>query len=402
MRGSHVHLLTRNSELEILATKKHKNQQNSLSILMTIQNPSRSLETSETTWGSAISESTETKSLVSVVLPQEVTRAAQERAAVLRGAPQPAGKKAFTEIDPNENQRAWELESRRYLRECIGPSVAELFSAFALCKNSLHLRGLPGEELPPKAPYTGRSNFTQIPQTLMNVFGVISLMGGHAFAYSTENHGNTIRDVVARSDAEFELSSQGWRHALPWHMDGAFRPILETELSNAPDLAKAPRWLVFGVVYGSGEVPLIFIPVDAVLQHLSKSEIQALCQPEFDVHSSASFSPARICSGLPILVPNKRGGYFSRFNQIRCFGTTAAGRNALTSFSQILHEPEIHYRVDLQPGDVVVLDNWASLHMRVAYSPHWNGVDRWLVRVYAAQSEQDGVPVGPSNPRIWK
>ena len=69
-------------------------------------------------------------------------------------------------------------------------------------------------------------------------------------------------------------------------MDGAFRPILTTELNNAPGLAKAPRWLVFGVINGSHingsrEVPLTFIPLDAVLQRLSKSEIQALCQPEF-------------------------------------------------------------------------------------------------------------------------
>lgn len=382
---------------------------------MTIQILSRRLETtagnmgvpkalaSVTTWGSAtISESTETKSLVSVVLPQEVTSAAQERAAVLRGVPHRTGKKTFPEIEPNENQVTWELESRRYLRDCIGPSISELFSAFASCKNSLHLRGLPGEELPPTAPYTGYSDFRQIPQTLMNIFGVISLMGGYAFAYSSENHGNTIRDVVARPDAEFELSSQGWGNALPWHMDGAFRPILTTELNNVPDLAKAPRWLVFGVIYGSREVPLTFIPLDAVLQRLSKSDIQALCQPEFDIHSSASFSPARISYGLPILVPDKHGGYFSRFNQIRCFGTTAAARNALTSFSQILHEPEIHYRIDIEPGDVVVLDNWTSLHMRLAYSPHWNGMDRWLVRVYAAQSQQDGVPVCPTNPRIWK
>lgn len=382
---------------------------------MTIQILTRPLETtaanldvpkvlaSVTAWGSTtISELTERKSLVHVVLPQEVTRAAQERAAVLRRAAHRADKRTFPEIEPNENQLKWELESGSYLRDCIGSSISELFSAFASCKNSLHLRGLPGEEFPPGAPYTGHSNFRQIPQTLMNVFGVISLMGGYAFAYSSENHGNTIRDVVARSDAEFELSSQGWRNDLPWHMDGAFRPILTTELNNAPDLAKAPRWLVFGVIYGSREVPFTFIPVDAVVQRLSKSEIQVLCQPEFDVHSSASFSPPRISYGLPVLVPDNRGGYFSRFNQIRCFGTTAPARNALTSFSQILHEPEIHYRIELEPGDVVVLDNWTSLHMRLAYSPHWNGMDRWLVRVYAAQSQQDGVPVCPTNPRIWK
>src|SRR5262245_25852017 len=98
-------------------------QSNSQRILMTIQILSRRLETtagnmdvrktlaSVTTWGSAISELTETKSLVSVVLPQEVTSAAQERAAVLLGVPHRSGKKTFPEIEPNENQVTWELES---------------------------------------------------------------------------------------------------------------------------------------------------------------------------------------------------------------------------------------------------------------------------------------------------
>jgi hypothetical protein len=237
--------------------------------------------------------------------------------------------------------------------------------------------------------------------TLTNMFGIVNLMNACAFAYASENDGQVVRDVVARSDAIDELSSQGWGSELPWHMDGAFRPLIERKLVALSDLSQAPRWLVFGVIYGSREVPLTFVSVEDVLARLSKRDINALCQPEFDVHSSASFSPPRVTRGLSILIPEENGHYFSRFNQIRCFGTTDSARKALSAFSEVLLEPEIRYRIDIEAGDVVVLDNWRSLHMRLAYLPHWNGMDRWLLRIYAARSQRLGIPYRAESRRIW-
>src|SRR5207247_1701635 len=103
--------------------------------------------------------------------------------------------------------------------------------------------------------------------------GVLGLMGAQSFAYATENAGHVMRDVVARTDARHERSSQGWGEELPWHMDGAFRPMVESATSA---LSPAPRWLVFGVIYDTPRVPLTFISVDGVLKQLRRRDVLTL------------------------------------------------------------------------------------------------------------------------------
>lgn len=358
-------------------------------------------------WGSALAapSGVPTKSLGAVKFPASVTEGARKIVAALKLNGETSSghlNGAFLRKDPNVNPILWEMESGNCLRELMGPSLTELYSAFSSTKNFLHIRGLPAEDSPPLAPYHGHSTYLEVPITLMNMFGIVSLMNGCAFAYTSENDGLIVRDVVARSAARDELSSQGWRYELPWHMDGAFRPLTEKDLFPVSDLSQAPRWLVFGIIYGSREVPLTFVSVEDVLERLSQSDIAALCQPEFDVHSSASFSPSRVTRGISILIPDENGGYYSRFNQIRCCGTTVAARKALAAFSEVLLDPEIRYRIDIEAGDVVVLDNWRSLHMRLAYLPQWNGMDRWLLRIYAAQSQPLDIPFRNDSGRVWK
>jgi L-asparagine oxygenase len=332
--------------------------------------------------------------LAVITFPESVTRLARRRANLLDRTQESM---AFLDVDPNLCPRLWEDGSGHYLKQLIGSSMAELQSAFYFSRNVLHIKGLTPEHKRPSTPYGGHSLFSDIPTTLMNVFGTVRLMAARSFAYATENDGLVVRDVVARKDAGNEHSSQGWAYELTWHMDGAFRPLTE-----GGSLSPCPRWLVFGVIFNTPNIPITFAALDEVLNRLGPSDIEMLSRPEFEVHSPESFLAQVVRTSVPILIPDGAGGYFSRFNKTKCFGRTPAARAALDSFADVLLEPGIRRNVELTPGDVIVLDNWRSLHMREAYTPSWNGTDRWLVRVYASPAFQAGFPQYIDKPHIWR
>ncbi|KWF00509.1 hypothetical protein WL80_02635 [Burkholderia ubonensis] len=310
------------------------------------------------------------------------------------------GRFAFLRHDPDAFPRAWEAGCGRLLTGMLGASLGELTAALSSMRNVLRIRGLPGELDPPASPYTGVSHWPEICRTLINVFGTVHLMHACAFAYAAENGGRLVRDVVARADARHEYSSQGWAQVLPWHMDGAFRPLTDGR-AFAASLSAAPRWLVFGVIYDTPSVPMVFASLDEILARLTPDDIAALCRPEFDVRSSDSFDRTHLTRAVSLLLPDGEGGYYSRFNQLHCTGTTAGAQRALGALSAALSADDIPYRLDIAAGDVVVLDNWRTLHMRSAYTPRWDGADRWLVRVYASPDERDGIPLAAATPRVW-
>jgi len=303
-------------------------------------------------------------------------------------------------VDPNDDPELWERESGRRLRALLGSTADRVRSAMATNRSVVRISGLPRDPSPPPSPYHDESRWREIPITLANVFGAVDLLNARSFAYSQENRGRVVRNVVARIDARDEYSSQGWGRDLGPHMDDAFRAVGEPE--RPLDQAPAPRWLVFGVIYDRPRVPLSIAAVDEVVKRLATRDVEALCRPEFDVKSPASFGGPQVAHGLPILISDGRGGWFSRFDCLNCAGTTAAASNALDALSELLATPDVWEDVDLHCGDVIILDNFRALHMRSEYTPRWDGSDRWLIRLYAVPKSFRGVPDHAGVPHAWK
>lgn len=312
-------------------------------------------------------------------------------AAALRAAPPLLDDAAFA-TDPNDEPARWESAGALRLCTVARTAVAHICGSAAARTNVIRVGGLADEPDPPPSPYRDTPDYSRLRSTLAGMFGVIGLIGAHAFAYATENGGRILRDVVAREDSGDEYSSHGWGRDLPWHMDAAFRPLDEEELVRVTGLSPAPRWLVFGVVYGDRDTPLTFASVDEAVLRLSERHVEALCRADFEARSPASCCAPRTTSGVAMLQRDAEGGYFSRFNALVCSATSAAGRAALAALAAELRDPALHHTVPLVAGDVVVLDNWRSLHTRPAYRPRWDGTDRWLIRVYAAPNGGPAIP----------
>jgi L-asparagine oxygenase len=57
----------------------------------------------------------------------------------------------------------------------------------------------------------------------------------------------------------------------------------------------------------------------------------------------------------------------------------SAGR-AMASLREALEE--VTNTVYFEPGDMVIVDNRVALHGRTAFEPRYDGLDRWLHRVF--------------------
>ncbi|GGV01232.1 hypothetical protein GCM10010495_10340 [Kitasatospora herbaricolor] len=61
-------------------------------------------------------------------------------------------------------------------------------------------------------------------------------------------------------------------------------------------------------------------------------------------------------------------------------------RAALAALSKALDE--VTEAVHLQPGDLMIVDNFRTTHARTPFTPRWDGKDRWLHRMYIRTDRQ--------------
>ena len=63
---------------------------------------------------------------------------------------------------------------------------------------------------------------------------------------------------------------------------------------------------------------------------------------------------------------------------------TEPGEAAMRALRALFTEHALTHR--LLPGDLAVVDNRVTVHGRTAFTPHYDGRDRWLQRTFATQN----------------
>lgn len=67
---------------------------------------------------------------------------------------------------------------------------------------------------------------------------------------------------------------------------------------------------------------------------------------------------------------------------------TPEAKHALAMLSTALDE--VTEAVKLTPGDLIIIDNYRTTHARTPFTPRWDGIDRWLHRMYIRVPERMG------------
>lgn len=212
------------------------------------------------------------------------------------------------------------------------------------------------------------------------VLGLLAMcLTGDAFSWSTLQDGRLIHNVVPIEGDETEQSGHG-QVLLEWHTEDGFHPY------------RCDYLLLFGM-RNHDRVPTLVSSVRDV--RLSETDLDLLRQPRFhimpddehlrqlaDTHPDhPSLRRAREMRERPEAVPVLFGAPDSPYLRIdpffmRCADDDPATRAALDRMVDELNR--VQQGIEIEPGTLLVVDNYLAVHGRAGFKARFDGTDRWL------------------------
>ena len=273
------------------------------------------------------------------------------------------------------------------------------------------VEGLPQLPEPPPTPFRGFGDDTQVVESDAQLLGIYELMGISPVANRFENNGFLWRNVVPDPDEAGVKTSHGYDTPLDWHSDdscGTFEPL--ASVGGFKTRSPIPQFLGFVSLRNRDRdgrpVPTEILPNDAILRRLGNEQALAvLCEGEFLINPPPSHRGNLPMKNVPLIVPYN-GTHLVRFsgNSQQIIGLTDRAQSALEQYKAALSEAEDDViSVDLEPGRIMVFNNYRVLHRRKQFDP---GDDRkharWLRRCFGCQCLYKGIRVDPVRwPFLW-
>jgi hypothetical protein len=193
-----------------------------------------------------------------------------------------------------------------------------------------------------------------------------SQLVGESFAWSSIQNGILINEVIPMEENAEKPMSSGSTHLFDLHTEDAFHPLRGEYLS------------LLCLRNPSRAATLISSINDVVLPEDVKS---VLFEPRFIVGANVAHHVDGVRQRTPLLFGSRQSPYL-------CINANvdpelSSDPDALRSYEKLLEQLREHMvEVVLDPGDWFLLDNFKAVHGRVPYRPQYNGLDRWLKRIY--------------------
>ncbi|MCG8918147.1 TauD/TfdA family dioxygenase [Actinokineospora sp. PR83] len=274
------------------------------------------------------------------------------------------------------------------------PAALREFAADSGEDGFVLLRGIPVGELPPTHVGGVASGVVghHTDAVLRRVADALGVMVG----YAEEKAGALVHEVQPVAGDEQRIENSG-SVAFDFHTENVHHPLRPDCLGL---LCLRQDHL--------GVAATRVASARAAARLLDDGVLAVFRQPVFSSNHPTSFTrggPEAAPAGPHPVLYGEPDRLFLRFNSHNTFATTAAGRSALVTLAAALEE--VCHDVLLTPGDLVVLDNTVAAHGRTAFTPRYDGQDRWLRRFYSVRSiprtvrdMMGGSRVVPALPRI--
>ncbi|WP_106399964.1 TauD/TfdA family dioxygenase [Actinocorallia populi] len=239
---------------------------------------------------------------------------------------------------------------------------------------ALLIRGLP---LPWLVPETPRVRFdflaSQTPLGTEGILGVLGSAVGEIFAYREWDRGHLVQNrYPIASHTEVQASS------------GSAELVLHTEASFAD---VSPDHLVLMALRAdpAGKARTSVCDIGLALSRLTERARERLKRPEFAFETDQG---THLSGGRRMTKPQP----ISRAVQVEyaqsLVGCTRAACKALDELAAAFGACAVN--IALEPGDALVIDNRRAVHGRTAFTPAYDGTDRWLQRLLLRHPSGDG------------
>ncbi|MFI6067026.1 TauD/TfdA family dioxygenase [Micromonospora sp. NPDC051227] len=257
-------------------------------------------------------------------------------------------------------------------------------------RGTLLLRGLPVNDAalgPTPARWDVGALAKRSWKTETVLLAVASLLG-EVFSFERQHDGNLVQNVVPVRDDAYTQMGTGSRVFLEWHTEDAYDQL---------------RADFIALLCVRSDPSARTVVVDAADVPVSPQARAILLEPRFHI----GVDPASGGSGKPedgpvlaILEEDASLGLTVRLDtdQVCAVRGDEAAAAALEEFRYAI--PRAARYVTLQAGDMLLMDNRRTLHARTAYTPRFDGTDRWLQRVSITTDLQKSAVVRTRRRRV--
>jgi len=194
---------------------------------------------------------------------------------------------------------------------------------------------------------------------------------GEPIGYAQERNGEVFQNVRPRQGQENKIASDSSQIILDLHVENGYHPV-------------RPDYLL---LYGLRPDPqhqayTLAIEIKKILQFFTKEEISILRDRLFKTSVDWNFGNVNAERGtgptVSILFGDENNPMVF-YDDEYVSGVTPNAQRVLDKFRGIVHE-HMEY-ILLNPGEMLVFDNYKCLHGRTSFQPHYDGNDRWLQRL---------------------
>lgn len=234
---------------------------------------------------------------------------------------------------------------------------------------ALLLRGLPlGEGAVPDTP-TARGSVQRAATVPAAVLMLIAHGLGDPIAYRQEKSGALVQDVVPVPGLE-DFQGNAGSTRLTFHVENAFH-------EHRPD------YVMLSCLRADHEqsAELRLCSARQVLPRLGEPALSVLRGPNFETAAPPSFSADG--GGRPhAVLADSAEDPVLRIDEAATRPLDAAAAAAMAELSELFQDS--YQAVRLAPGDLAIVDNRVTVHGRSAFTPRYDGRDRWLQRTFVA------------------
>lgn len=200
---------------------------------------------------------------------------------------------------------------------------------------------------------------------------VLAAALGDPIGYSTQQQGRIVNDIMPLKERAWVAnSSNGFEKDFGHHTEDSFFTV-------------PPTFFTLRCVRDPASLGVSISPLD--VDELDVGDVAQLFISQFEIPPN----PLQIAWSefetrvKPILFGERNSPYM-RFNHATISSTSTQGGKSVQRLLD--HLDAQCRRIDMQPGDMAIVDNYRVAHSRAAYSASLDGADRWLFRIVAYAS----------------
>jgi L-asparagine oxygenase len=232
----------------------------------------------------------------------------------------------------------------------------------------LLIRNLPtrSADLPPTPGVFDSVQRTATKQA--SVLAMIALELGELISFGAEKQGALIQDVVPVRGKETFQGNAG-STTLTMHIENAFHP-------------ERPDYVALLCLRNDHDnmAGLRTSSIRQAAELLPETVLNVLSQPRFITEAPASFGGAGAVTAPHAVLEGVIEDADIRVDFASTSPLDDEAAAALAELGEAL--VQVRNTTILQPGDIAILDNRITLHGRTAFTPRYDGKDRWLQRAF--------------------